>query len=105
MVVGTKMTSYVFWWHLDMKLELDESQLVTLGIIIGYNKSDATYGWNGFEQSAELLYSHVTDETVEETHSVPLTEGLKPIIFLQNIQKTYLGTPYTDCIGAFSFKL
>ena len=65
MVVGTKMTSYVFWWHLDMKLELDESQLVTLGIIIGYNKSDATYGWNGFEQSAELFYSHVTDETVE----------------------------------------
>ena len=88
-----------------MKFELDESQFVTLGITVGYNKSDATYGWNGFEQGAELFYSHVTDETVEETHSVPLTEGLKPIIFLQNIQKTYLGTPYTDCIGEFSFKL
>ena len=51
-----------------------------------------------------MYYSHLTDETVEETHSVPLTAGLTPIIFLQNVQKTLLGKPYTDCIGPFDYK-
>ena len=29
--------------------------------------------------------------------------GLTPIIFLQNVQKTLLGKPYTDCIGSFDY--
>ena len=88
---------------LDMEFELDENQFVTLGLVFGYNKSDASYGWNGFEHGAELYYSHITDETVDTAQSIPLTAGLEPIISLQNIQNTYLGTPYTSCIGSFHF--
>ena len=84
-----------------MEFELDENQFITLGLVFGYNKSDASYGWNGFEHGAELYYSHITDETVDTAQSIPLTAGLEPIISLQNIQNTYLGTPYTSCIGSF----
>ena len=39
-----------------MAFELGENQLSTLGLIVGYNKSDATYGWNGY-LGQKLLYS------------------------------------------------
>ena len=32
----------------DMSFELGENQLSTLGLIVGFNKSDSTYGWNGY---------------------------------------------------------
>ena len=35
-------------WILDMSFELGENQLSTLGLIVGFNKSDSTYGWNGY---------------------------------------------------------
>ena len=82
----------------DMAFELGENQLSTLGLIVGYNKSDATYGWNGYLGGMTLFYSHIYDAVVEEIHSIPLTAGLTPVVFLQNIQKTYLGKPFTDCI-------
>ena len=85
----------------DMKFELDENQFITLGIVFGYNKSDGSYGWNGYEHGAELYYSHITDEIVDTAQSIPLTAGLEPIISLQNIENTYLGAPYTGCIGMF----
>ena len=85
----------------DMQFELDENQFITLSLVLGYNKSDASYGWNGFEHGAELYFSHITDEIMDTARSIPLTAGLQPVISLQNIQKTYLGSPYTACIGSF----
>ena len=90
--------------YLDMQFELDENQFNTLSLVLGYNKSDASYGWNGFEHGAELYFSHITDEIMDTAQSIPLTAGLQPVISLQNIQKTYLGSPYTACIGSFHFK-
>ena len=85
----------------DMQFELDENQFITLSLVLGYNKSDASYGWNGLEHGAELYFSHITDEIMDTARSIPLTAGLQPVISLQNIQKTYLGSPYTACIGSF----
>ena len=70
-----------------MAFELGENQLSTLGLIVGYNKTDATYGWNGYLGGMTLFYSHIYDAVVEEIHSIPLTAGLTPVVFLQNIQK------------------
>ena len=84
-----------------MQFELDENQFITLSLVLGYNKSDASYGWNGMEHGAELYFSHITDEIMDTAQSIPLTAGLQPVISLQNIQKTYLGSPYTACIGSF----
>ena len=88
-------------FHSDMQFELDENQFITLSFVLGYNKSDASYGWNGFKHGAELYFSHITDEIMDTAQSIPLTAGLQPVISLQNIQKTYLGSPYTACTGSF----
>ena len=82
-----------------MAFELDENQFTTLSLVLGYNKSDVSYGWNGLEHGAELFYSHLTDDILDTSQSIPLTAGLEPIVSLQNIQNTHLGAPYTPCIG------
>ena len=82
----------------DMAFELGDDQLRTVAILIGLNASDFTYGWNGYINGLTLFYSHYTDTVPEEIHSLPITPGLTPIAFLQNIQKTYLGHPYTSCV-------
>ena len=48
-----------------MSFELGENQLSTLGLIVGYNKSDSTYGWNGYLGGMTLFYSHIFDDVVE----------------------------------------
>ena len=48
-----------------MWFELGENQLSTLGLIVGYNKSDSTYGWNGYLGGMTLFYSHIFDDVVE----------------------------------------
>ena len=49
-----------------------------------------------------LFYSHYTDTIEDEIHSFTITPGLLPVAFLQNIQKTYLGLPYTKCVQTYS---
>lgn len=41
---------------------------------------DATYGWNGFTQGMTLYYSHVSDLVEDDTHSIPLSPGLTPVV-------------------------
>ena len=96
-VINTSLTIF----YSDKQFELDENQFNTLSLVLGYNKSDASYGWNGFEHGAELYFSHISDEIMDTAQSIPLTAGLQPVISLQNIQKTYLGSPYTACTGSF----
>ena len=68
-----------------MQFELDENQFITLSLVLGYNKSDASYGWNGMEHGAELYFSHITDEIMDTAQSIPLTAGLQPVISLQKL--------------------
>ena len=60
------------------------------------------FRWNGYINGLTLFYSHYTDTVEEEIHSIPITPGLTPIAFLQNIEKTYLGHPYTECVPTYS---
>ena len=74
-----------------------ESELEKLSIIIGFNQSDTTYGWNGKTSGFTLHYLHFTDIIEEHGHSFPLSPGLIPIVYFQNIQKIFLGEPFTGC--------
>ena len=74
-----------------------ESELEKLSIIIGFNQSDTTYGWNGKTSGFTLHYLHFTDIIEEHGHSFPLSPGLIPIVYFQNIQKIFLGEPFTSC--------
>ena len=78
-------------------VDLSESELEKLSIIIGFNQSDTTYGWNGKTSGFTLHYLHFTDIIEEHGHSFPLSPGLIPIVYFQNVQKIFLGEPFTKC--------
>ena len=78
--------------------DLSETELEKLSLILGYNASDITFGWNGKVSGLTLQYSHFTDKAVEHGHSIPLTTGLTPIVYFQNVEQTFLGSPFTTCI-------
>lgn len=69
-----------------------------MSLIIGYNASDVTYGWNGRMSGFTLHYSHFTDIVEEHGHAFPLSPGLIPIVYFQNVEKVFLGKPFTTCI-------
>ena len=45
--------------------DLSETELEKLSLILGYNASDITFGWNGRVSGLTLQYSHFTDKAVE----------------------------------------
>ena len=47
-----------------------------------------------------LYYSHFTDIVDQEGHNFPLSPGLIPIVYFQNVERVYLGAPFTSCISA-----
>ena len=103
-----------------------ESEFDKMSMIIGYNASDITYGqgsstsgeilshfrlcidqkyelresWSGGMSGFTLYYSHFTDIVDQEGHNFPLSPGLIPIVYFQNVERVYLGAPFTTCISA-----
>ena len=53
-----------------------------------------------FKTSAKIsldLY-HFIDIVEEHGHAFPLSPGLIPIVYFQNVEKVFLGKPFTTCI-------
>ena len=44
------------------------------------------------------MQSHFTDSITEQGHSFPLSPGLIPLVYFQNVEKVFLGKPFTQCI-------
>ena len=71
-----------------------------LELTIGYNRSDSTFGWNGFNNALNMYYLHPEEEIITESHSVPLVRGLTPVVDIVQIETRLLGEPFTKCIKA-----
>ena len=72
----------------------------SLSFTIGYNKSDATYGWNGAKSSFTVFYVHYPleytfSEMDEYSHS--LVTGVIPQVTFQLRTVKYLNSPFTKC--------
>ena len=72
----------------------------SLSFTIGYNKSDATYGWNGAKSSFTVYYVHYPleytfSEMDEYSHS--LVTGVIPQVTFQLRTVKYLNSPFTKC--------
>ena len=53
--------------------EVPEPGLVkNLHLIIGFNKSDNTFGWNGFNNALHLYYSDWDEEFMAREHAIAL---------------------------------
>lgn len=75
-------------------------ELSSLSIVLGFNESDGTYGWNGDMTGFTMMYSHFTDVWMQESHSFPLSPGLIPISRFQTVYKSLLNEPFTSCAPA-----
>ena len=75
----------------------DPHQIKNLDLIIGFNKSDNTFGWNGFNNALHLYYSDYDEEYFSRVHSIGLVPSLDPTLtFVQTLTKL-LGAPYKPC--------
>jgi len=66
-----------------------------LELTIAYNKSDTTFGWNGFNNALTVYYLSQDEEFVSREHSFPLVEEMSPSVSLALVQTKFLGMPYT----------
>ena len=66
----------------------------SINFIVGYNKSDSTFGWNGFNNALSLFYSL---GEFEKRHSITLVPGLNPKIEFMRSETILLGAPYSAC--------
>ena len=64
-------------------------------LTIAYNKSDTTFGWNGFNNALTLYYLSSDETFVSKEHSFPLVERLSPTVSFNLVQSKFLGKPYT----------
>ena len=73
----------------------DAHAIQDLKLTIAYNKTDATFGWNGFNSGLTLYYISQGEEYVSGDHSYPLVDGLSPSVTFSLVQTKYLGKPFT----------
>ena len=71
-------------------------------VLTGYfdRKYEPRDRWSGGMSGFTLYYSHFTDIVDQEGHNFPLSPGLIPIVYFQNVERVYLGAPFTSCISA-----
>ena len=66
-----------------------------LEMTLAYNKSDATFGWNGFTNALRLYYTTRQETVVDKEHSYSLVEGLSPTVSYKLVETKLLGKPYS----------
>ena len=53
-----------------------------LRLTLAYNKSDATFGWNGFNNAMMLYFMSHQETFVHRDHGYPLVDGLRELLFI-----------------------
>ena len=73
------------------------SQITELDFIIGFNKSDNTFGQNGFDNALKLYYSDNDEHFMTKANSIPLVPLLNPTVTFSRVVTQLLGKPFTGC--------
>ena len=74
-----------------------------LQLTVAYNKSDVTFGWNGFNNALKLYYLSNEESYVTNDHSYPLVGGLNPSVMFSLVETKLLGKPFTGKFRNFHF--
>ena len=86
---------------LDILASLDEvppaADFRELDFIIGYNKSDLTFGWNGLSNVMMLYYMDSDEKFISKSHKISLVPGLNPTVTFSRSETKLLGKPFTSC--------
>lgn len=79
------------------------SKFKELDFTIGFNKSDGTFGWNGFNNALVLYYMDIDETYASNRHSVALVPGLNPSVIFSRSETRLLGKPFTDCNNTVNY--
>ena len=71
--------------------------MTKLDFIVGFNKSDNTFGWNGFNNALQLYYVDKDEDFVSSEHVIALVPSLNPTVTFQRDVTNLLGKPFTEC--------
>ena len=71
--------------------------ITKLDFIVGFNKSDNTFGWNGFNNALQLYYVDKDEVFVSSEHVIALVPMLNPTVSFQRDVTELLGEPFTEC--------
>ena len=74
-----------------------------LRLTLAYNKSDATFGWNGFNNAMMLYFMSSQEKFVHRDHGYPLVDGLSPSVSFSVVETKLLGSPFTKCNNAKNY--
>ncbi|CAG5090495.1 Oidioi.mRNA.OKI2018_I69.PAR.g12624.t1.cds [Oikopleura dioica] len=70
----------------------------SLQMVLAYNQSDWTYGWNSFMDGFSIFYNPEGETVLDPMRSITVNSRIVPIMFLQQHRNIKLGQPYTECI-------
>ena len=68
-----------------------------LNLVIGFNKSDNTFGWNEFNNAVNLHYLDHDENFIGSSHKIALEPTLNPTITFTQMVSKKLGKPFTSC--------
>ncbi|CBY20389.1 unnamed protein product [Oikopleura dioica] len=69
----------------------------SLQMVLAYNQSDWTYGWNSFMDGFSIFYNPEGETVLDPMRSITVNSRIVPIMFLQQHRNIKLGEPYTEC--------
>ena len=73
------------------------SSMRSLQIVLAYNKTDWTYGWNYMMDGFSIFYSPEGELVMDPMTSVTVNSRIVPVLLLQQHRNIKLGPPYTQC--------
>ena len=75
----------------------EAKEIRELDFVVGYNKSDKTYGLNGDKNGLRLYFADYDEKFMSKSHSVALVPSLSPTITFALTVTELIGKPYTEC--------
>ena len=93
------LTKYVLLWYCILVLQsVQFPKKITVSISLGYNSSDTSFGWNGYNDGFTVYYPHFTHLVEGQQKSFSVASGLMPVVEFQNVERMLLGKPFSDCV-------
>ena len=73
----------------------------TLSLVIMYNESDWTAGWNHFMKGATVFFKPHYETTEDPDDSIVLNPGGLPLVRFRKNTHSLLGPPFSNCTKMF----
>ena len=88
----------------DMKEHKKMDLIKRIEMTLGFNQSDGTFGWDQYRDSLTMYYLHPKEQFIQKEHSFPLVPGLTPLINVESVKTTLLGTDLFELSDTMAYE-